>query len=406
MRDWLAGRTDVLHGLMLRSATASGVALVGSRKAANANDRPLLLLTYGNGEVIELPAAADTFLDCTTERGMGKSVLLKAGSEYAALMRFDVPAPRPGVELSKASLRLSLAKVYGKTTLGAFAASPPQSPDSVPREGIAHSYAYDVGLDKAPGVLFTSGFDGIGWQLHWSQLPLTSNADTVDADPAHGFAPLSGRALRVTIPRGRNLGLDLRYYFGRKAGYEPEEAYFRYYLRFANDWKPSDGGKLPGFAGTYGRAGWGMRSTSAADGWSLRGGFFVEPESDNAYAGTTAIGTYAYHADMQESSGETWSWPFGRIAALERNRWYCVEQYVKLNTPGERDGLLRAWVDGRLAFERANIRLRDTKDVRIETVWFNVYHGGTQPAPSDMHLYIDNVVVATRYIGPMSTGAR
>ena len=31
----------------------------------------------------------------------------------------------------------------------------------------------------------------------------------------------------------------------------------------------------------------------------------------------------------------------------------------------------------------------------------NVYHGGTSPAASDMHLYIDNVVIARRYIGPM-----
>ena len=31
----------------------------------------------------------------------------------------------------------------------------------------------------------------------------------------------------------------------------------------------------------------------------------------------------------------------------------------------------------------------------------NVYHGGTRPSPCDRHLYIDNVVIAEKYIGPM-----
>ena len=31
----------------------------------------------------------------------------------------------------------------------------------------------------------------------------------------------------------------------------------------------------------------------------------------------------------------------------------------------------------------------------------NVYHGGSTPSPRDMSLYIDNVVVAKRYIGPL-----
>ena len=32
----------------------------------------------------------------------------------------------------------------------------------------------------------------------------------------------------------------------------------------------------------------------------------------------------------------------------------------------------------------------------------NVYHGGTAVSPYDQHLYIDNVVVARQYIGPMN----
>jgi len=34
-------------------------------------------------------------------------------------------------------------------------------------------------------------------------------------------------------------------------------------------------------------------------------------------------------------------------------------------------------------------------------MWFNIYHGGTAPSQTDQHIFIDNVVTAKKYIGPM-----
>ena len=72
-----------------------------------------------------------------------------------------------------------------------------------------------------------------------------------------------------------------------------------------------------------------------------------------------------------------------------------------MNTPTVNDGVLRAWVDGRLAFEKTDLRFRDVDSLKVEEVWMNVYHGGTAPSPRDQHLYIDNLVIASSYIGPM-----
>jgi len=46
--------------------------------------------------------------------------------------------------------------------------------------------------------------------------------------------------------------------------------------------------------------------------------------------------------------------------------------------------------------------MRDVDHLKIECIWINIYHGGTWPAPSDDHLFIDNVVVAKRDVGPMT----
>ncbi len=72
-----------------------------------------------------------------------------------------------------------------------------------------------------------------------------------------------------------------------------------------------------------------------------------------------------------------------------------------MNTPEKNDGILRGWVDGRLAFEKTDVRMRDVPNLKIERIWINIYHGGTWAADSDDHLFIDNVVIAEQYIGPM-----
>jgi hypothetical protein len=104
---------------------------------------------------------------------------------------------------------------------------------------------------------------------------------------------------------------------------------------------------------------------------------------------------------MKDFWGDPWPWSRDGLGLLERDRWYCLEQYFKLNSPGKKDGTLRAWIDGRLAFEKTDVHVRDLDTMKIEQVWMNVYHGGSAPAPHDMHLFIDNVVIARSYIGPM-----
>jgi hypothetical protein len=181
--------------------------------------------------------------------------------------------------------------------------------------------------------------------------------------------------------------------------------FFRYYLRLGDDWNQTvDGGKLPGFSGTYGKAGWGGRKVDGTDGWSARGSFGLAIPAGNPLAGLQPIGTYCYHAEMRDTYGDIWVWQRGYRGFLEKNRWYCLEQQVKLNQPERNDGLLRAWVDGRLAFEKTDIRFRTVATLKIEQVWMNVYHGGTKPSPYDQHLFLDNVVIAREYIGPRRDG--
>ncbi len=261
--------------------------------------------------------------------------------------------------------------------------------------GIAGRYPHDRQIESDPNVIVAADFESDAWRREFSG----GNRPTVSVaaeDRERTFRLLLGKALRVKVPQGEHYGASIEYDFKRRLGYEPEEIYFRYYLRFGSDWDPARGGKLPGIGGTYGRGGWGGRPSDGRNGWSARGQF------DGQKGGKTPIGFYCYHADMKGRYGSSWIWEKGGLGYLENNRWYCIEQYARLNTPGQNDGTLRGWIDGKLAFEPTDVRMRDIPDLKIQSIWLNVYHGGTWSASSDDHLFIDNVVVAKQYIGPMA----
>jgi Polysaccharide lyase 14 len=260
--------------------------------------------------------------------------------------------------------------------------------------GLAARYPGDAKMGEDPQVICVTDFESDEWRADWSG-GTRNTVSVVREDEERRFEPWQNAALRIKVPKGQHYGASLEHEFKKRLGAEPEEVYFRYYLRLGDDWDPERGGKLPGIGGTYGRGGWGGRPSDGRNGWSARGQF--EGRRD----GKTPIGFYCYHADMKGKYGSSWIWKDNGLGYLENNRWYCIEQYVKLNTPGANDGILRGWVDGKLAFERTDVRMRDIAELKVQCIWINIYHGGLWSAPSDDHLFIDNAVIARRYIGPM-----
>lgn len=287
--------------------------------------------------------------------------------------------------------RCRLLGRWGAGLTGALLAAAVFLPGRGAHDG--HAAAAERATARTP-VLFTCDFESADWFKAWGVRDKPGNCDLVAADPERKFEPRAGKALRVKIRQGDHYGTSIEYRFRRHHGFEPEEIYFRYYLRLGDGWVPTRGGKLPGVAGTYGNAGWGGRPVDGTNGWSARGLF--EGRAD----GKTAVGFYCYHMDMQGRYGSQWVWDREGLGFLENNRWYCIQQHVKLNTPGKADGVMRGWVDGKPAFEKNGVRMRAVDRLKIEMVWLNVYYGGTWTAPRDMCLYIDDVAVSREPIEP------
>ena len=60
-----------------------------------------------------------------------------------------------------------------------------------------------------------------------------------------------------------------------------------------------------------------------------------------------------------------------------RGKWVKLEQEVVLNTPKKSDGVLRVWVDGTLAIDRADMTYRAKPDVTISGVSVDVFYGSS-----------------------------
>lgn len=398
-KTWLQG-AEPEGALYVRPISHQGSAAADfhSRESKDPSARPVLAIEWNDGAQAILVPRADTTITCSSVSGGGTKPVLKAGFGRAMALVFPFER-KPGREISKATLTMFTESQFGHgLQLGVFRLNAPSERETKSVAGLATSFAGDKGIAKHPDVIFATDFESSAWKQEWSKLTSSSNATLVDAAEANEFKPLQGRALKATVPKGGKQALNLLYKFAEKIGQEPEEAYFRYYIRLGENWNPLTGGKLPGFAGTYDAAGWGQRMSNGSNGWSARGRF-TSHRSDPT--GPTPVGSYVYHAGMTKQSGSGWGWNLGPTGMLEQNRWYSVEQFVRMNKPGQSDGVLKAWIDGKLVFEKTDIRYRDVPDLRIETVWMNVYHGGTKATDQEISLYIDNVVIARKYIGPM-----
>ena len=111
----------------------------------------------------------------------------------------------------------------------------------------------------------------------------------VDPDDA------SNTVLRIDVDGGDFYGTSQQVLLKEHMDAEPTRLYFRYRLWIDPSWTTKTGGKLPGFGGTYSRAGWGGKPSDGHNGWSARG-LFAGLDSE----GRVPVGSYIYHADMVE----------------------------------------------------------------------------------------------------------
>ena len=81
------------------------------------------------------------------------------------------------------------------------------------------------------------------------------------------------------------------------------------------------------------------------------------------------------------------------------DKWYCYELMVKANTPRQNDGEIAYWIDGKLASDFPHLNFRSIPTLKIDKAVV-VLH--SKHANRVTRKWYDNVVIAKKYIGPMT----
>jgi len=279
--------------------------------------------------------------------------------------------------------------------------------------GIAAKYLGDVGIDRDPSVVLFDDFEGsaVRFDNNWGGIVLTSKPENV-----HG----GKQAMECAIghPRSaKETGLGVNHHF--KEGYDT--LHLRYYAKFGRTTELWHGGTHDG--GGIGAVAPGQPDASPgipADGRSKYGTLLDTWRSEEKVASPGHLATYTYHPEQRHQWGEHF-FPTGRQAPYgynpnyfgpqftprpdiipDRDRWICYELMVKANTPGKRDGRIAFWVDGKLAGDFMNLRLRDVDTLKSNRVSLGLYTQNDM-IRAPIVMWYDDVVVATSYIGPVAT---
>lgn len=82
-------------------------------------------------------------------------------------------------------------------------------------------------------------------------------------------------------------------------------------------------------------------------------------------------------------------------------KWYCVVGHVKLNTPGEKDGIFEFWINDTLQASSTNLDWHSTwnndpNNMHINAVFFENYWNSGSPVEQER--YFDNIVIGTKEI--------
>ena len=391
------------------SGLRNGVAHFFS-KENNKTMSPILSFT-SQGQPYFLRPVTDTVVNQKVRAPQNEKTTLKASRDFTVLMQFDLPENitiQSLLQEPKLSLYLT-NRQSGDSQFNVYYLQPKALKPKVENTGIASRYSKDKGIIDDARVFYADDFDQdslfnklankLG--IKKSKWDNTNELEFRDHKLVSHFLQGEGKSLLIPFKTDRNLAANLDYLFARHHSVEPEEAYFRYYMMFDGRGWVSGGGKFPGFSGTYNKAGWGGRANNGNNGWSARGAFFASvPQSSSQWTGRLPIGSYLYEIDTKNRYGQTIPWG-NPASALQPGKWYCIEQRLKLNTPGKQDGVLQVWIDGQQAFLREDMHFRSTDKLKIEKVWFNFYFGGRDKPQEAFNLFADNFVIASSYIGPV-----
>jgi hypothetical protein len=321
--------------------------------------------------------------------------------------------------------------------------------------GIAAKYPGDVGIEKDPDVVFVEKFQGPVDDIcsHWEQADGKAIMSKSDDLPAGSGEEESLLLTRVTggTDGYTGGGSFYRRLKNDKGGYGYDRLFFRLYTKFNKEHAPIH---------HYGGCFWGYNPPMQ---WPM-GGAGIRPKGDQSWVtqvepegsnGSFRWHCYTYWQHMGGSPprGQTWGNNFEvgvEQTPIPKDEWMCLEVMVKMNDIGDSNGELAYWINGKLMrdsegrvtsyqgkgfpssgtwiFDKfkpyvteqgiawdydqgkgvsipggkpfPGFEWRTVPELNVNAIW--LYRYMSQPETGVSKCWWSNVVVARKYIGPLT----
>jgi Polysaccharide lyase 14 len=264
-------------------------------------------------------------------------------------------------------------------------------------------------------------FDSPDWWKDWQSSgsitepkPATQSSVAMTEHVTNGC--VSGGCLKVNIPQYKSSGVSVFYPI---AGNQ-QSVTATYWIKWAENFTPyiyqskqphgyaGSGGKIPGLADVRqypeAQCGNGGEQPNGKNCWSMRLMHLSCDNSNCEGSGKHRIGGYVYYPNNITSNGDLAAFDDqntqigGGIgtAGVTRGQWHKIKLQVTMNTPGYLNGVVRAWVNDELKFERTNFTWRDEShdNLHIRLFWLNIYFGGWDVGPAeDTYVMVDELTI-------------
>ncbi len=256
---------------------------------------------------------------------------------------------------------------------------------------------------QSPGkILLNDGFESPESLKNYFEIRgLKEGRARLTEDPKLAHSGRGAIELTAVARNGRESGAGATGWLGAE-GFD--RVSLRCYIRFAADYDQ----------GNLNHVGGGLAAVAGSNRWEGMGSAGIRPRGDDRFTcrfepwrdwGRLSppgyMFLYTYWMDMRrDPDGHYWGNMLGPEPAdrivLQRGRWYCLEHMIQANDPGQANGELAAWIDGKLYIHYTGMRWRSDAKVKIKRFGIDLY---VHRAERDNTVWYDDLILSTGYVG-------
>ena len=275
----------------------------------------------------------------------------------------------------------------------AVVCSPATAQEPAEIRGLSSKYPGDAGIEKDPDVILVESFETESWKKTWQEIshPIYKKVETRPKLVYSG-----ARSLRFDItPEAGKSGAGWMSHWWDGA----ENVHLRYYFRLSKggDWRNN---KLMQLHGRPRGVRYGPGAGNRPTGFDIiSSGTGIGGDKGPPW---TRVILYSYWPHQRGKYGDNVQPNQGFKPSVNEEEWICYEVMVKLNDVGKHNGEQRLWVNGKLAIEQTGMEWRKSDTLVVNNIFLATYTHSPPKPGTRRSVWLDGIVAAKRYIGPMT----